>query len=579
MALPPHLADLESRLASRVDEALGEYRRTVEQRLSEMVERLSDVSRELPPPVPPSLFEGIELEALDSGPRREASRDALGTLLDAHRALDRARSQGEVLDALLDHALRWSDRAAVVLVRDEELVGWGERGFGPRGLSGRPLTQRQDVRERLVPTRGCRELDAGAAAELAAELDLEAAGEALLLPLVLRDQIAAVVWADRRESAPEAPALQLLVSLAAQRLELQALTDRAQTPTLFREVDSAAEPLPLWRPPATPVVVATPAEPAAPEEIAPVEEPQPAPEPTAPGGETLEIEAVVEPEIEAAAAPEVEELPAEAGAPQIEAPEEEAEAEAWEPIADEAPAAIEGDVVELEAQPEFEYEAEAEPAEEVAPEPAEEPATPPDMLGTVRIATPELPPAAEPAPEETTAPHRIEAAPAAQEPAEAAPSVDPTGDATVLTAPPPAAVEPPAQPAAAAAPAPEEDPMDRTSSRGGRSTQVAPPPDIDGPGLAFVAGRVQRALSGSPVHEEAKRLARLLISEIKLYNEEQVLEGRRNRDLYHRLREDIDRSRQIFDERVDPAVRAEVDYFQQELVRSLAGGDPRALGI
>jgi hypothetical protein len=106
-----------------------------------------------------------------------------------------------------------------------------------------------------------------------------------------------------------------------------------------------------------------------------------------------------------------------------------------------------------------------------------------------------------------------------------------------------------------------------------------PPADLEGPGLAFIAGRASRALPESPAHEEAKRLARLLISEIKLYNEEQVLEGRRNRDLYHRLREDIDRSRQIFDERVDAAVRGEVDYFQQELVRSLAGGDPRALGI
>jgi hypothetical protein len=94
-----------------------------------------------------------------------------------------------------------------------------------------------------------------------------------------------------------------------------------------------------------------------------------------------------------------------------------------------------------------------------------------------------------------------------------------------------------------------------------------------------MSGRAGRAFSDSPVHEEAKRLARLLISEIKLYNEEQVLEGRRNRDLYHRLREDIDRSRQIYDERVHESVRGAADYFHQELVRSLAGGDARALGM
>ena len=91
--------------------------------------------------------------------------------------------------------------------------------------------------------------------------------------------------------------------------------------------------------------------------------------------------------------------------------------------------------------------------------------------------------------------------------------------------------------------------------------------------------RTQRASGENALHEEARRLARLLVSEIKLYNEEQVEEGRRHRDLYLRLKEDIDRSRQIYDERVHDSVRGTTDYFQQELVRSLAGGDPRALGM
>ncbi len=38
------------------------------------------------------------------------------------------------------------------------------------------------------------------------------------------------------------------------------------------------------------------------------------------------------------------------------------------------------------------------------------------------------------------------------------------------------------------------------------------------------------------LHEDAKRFARLLISEIKLYNEAQVSAGRENKDLYERLR-------------------------------------------
>ena len=81
------------------------------------------------------------------------------------------------------------------------------------------------------------------------------------------------------------------------------------------------------------------------------------------------------------------------------------------------------------------------------------------------------------------------------------------------------------------------------------------------------------------LHEEARRLARLLVSEIKLYNEEQVEEEHRNRDLYERLKEDIDRSRQVYDERVEPRILRSTDYFYQELVRILAARDSRALGI
>ena len=55
--------------------------------------------------------------------------------------------------------------------------------------------------------------------------------------------------------------------------------------------------------------------------------------------------------------------------------------------------------------------------------------------------------------------------------------------------------------------------------------------------------------------------------------------GRRNRDLYQRLKEDIDRSRQLYDERVHERIRTTTDYFYQELVRNLGGGDSRALGM
>jgi len=80
------------------------------------------------------------------------------------------------------------------------------------------------------------------------------------------------------------------------------------------------------------------------------------------------------------------------------------------------------------------------------------------------------------------------------------------------------------------------------------------------------------------LHNDARRFARLLVSEIKLYNEQKVKEGREAQDLYERLREAIDRSRDMYDKRVQPPVAAKFDYFHYELVSSLAEGEENRLG-
>ncbi len=153
-------------------------------------------------------------------------------------------------------------------------------------------------------------------------------------------------------------------------------------------------------------------------------------------------------------------------------------------------------------------------------------------------------------------------------------------DSTVMLQRPAPAPTPPA-PAPPASPAPSSGGLhdDEPTVSRPRTTEVAPPADLQGPGWAFSSLRAARSTGDNALHEEARRLARLLVSEIKLYNEDQVEEGRHNRDIYHRLKDDIDRSRQIYEERVHESVRGTTDYFQQELIRSLAGGDPRALGI
>lgn len=115
--------------------------------------------------------------------------------------------------------------------------------------------------------------------------------------------------------------------------------------------------------------------------------------------------------------------------------------------------------------------------------------------------------------------------------------------------------------------------------------QAAPvvQPRVEAAAAAELAQQVVAAPQLTPEeqrrHDEARRFARLLVSEIRLYNEQAVQDGKANRDIYQRLKDDIDRSREMYEQRVPQEIRAASNYFFEELVRTLADGDPDALGL
>ncbi len=122
------------------------------------------------------------------------------------------------------------------------------------------------------------------------------------------------------------------------------------------------------------------------------------------------------------------------------------------------------------------------------------------------------------------------------------------GTGTIKPQPPPPVVSPAPPPTAAPAPAP-----------------VVPP-------VRAMTPEQQKA------HDDARRFARLVVSEIKLYNEAKVAEGRKTKDIYKCLKEDVERGRQMYNDRGAADIRDATDYFQDELVRILGGGDASALG-
>jgi hypothetical protein len=95
---------------------------------------------------------------------------------------------------------------------------------------------------------------------------------------------------------------------------------------------------------------------------------------------------------------------------------------------------------------------------------------------------------------------------------------------------------------------------------------------------ALLPGPFEHAAGGGDEEEGARRYARLLLSEIRMYNEPLVDAGRRSRDLLSRLSGEIARARRLYEARVPSSVMARSDYFDQELVRTLADGDRSLLG-
>ena len=82
-----------------------------------------------------------------------------------------------------------------------------------------------------------------------------------------------------------------------------------------------------------------------------------------------------------------------------------------------------------------------------------------------------------------------------------------------------------------------------------------------------------------PSIKKAKRVARVLVSDLKLYNEDAVVAGKKNHDLYNRLREDIDRSYKHYEERVAGLVpNNEINFFKEEIIRQLGDGDASTVG-
>lgn len=394
----------------------------------------------------------------------------------AVQAIERGRSQVDVLNSLLEQGLEFGSRAALLILRGETFSGWKGVGFSAAGGNDE-MVKRFNAAPGLIP-----ELDAVLreervvawdGANLSTRLGVPASETAVLVPMVIKDKVAAAVYVDALGDAKakfDQSAIELLVFTTGLLVDTLAIRKKIPSPSLS---DAGVSEHPAFERTSTTGPAFTAAPVAAPV-VPPPAPPTPAPAPV------------------------------------------------------KAAASIPDQPVPLRTD-----------------------------AGTVAINATQL-----------------RELMAAQRPDFNVPSADDFGSsspAAKAPAPPPPAAPAP-EPPKPAAPSPATPSMSGGEDR--PSTQYIPPASV---------GRGSSP-AGPPSddtkrHDEARRFARLLVSEIKLYNESKVEQGRKNNDLYERLKDDIDRSRQMYDERIGDDVRKVSNYFYDELVRILADGRADALGL
>lgn len=132
--------------------------------------------------------------------QREAVRSSAVRLIESVRGLDGASSLSEVLDALGGAAAREATRAAVLVLRNERLLGWKLSGFG--AADAQPKTIDLSLNEcgiaglAVTAARPISTTDSAAAAQGLGFAPLPADAVGVVVPVVVGGRVVAVVYAD-----------------------------------------------------------------------------------------------------------------------------------------------------------------------------------------------------------------------------------------------------------------------------------------------------------------------------------------------------------------------------------------------
>lgn len=523
-------AELQKRLEQACIDAAAVARREAEAKIEELTEQLEGSRQAL------TLAVSAQQSAAEATSAASAQTAGFEQLKSAIEDIDAQRTQSDTLTALVRRAAQFAPRIVFFVVKGDASIGWKATGF-ENGLNDETVrllsvpTQNQSLLREALTTFNTAIGSSASPGDNSAVLGLygsPAPETTVAVPLVVRGKAAAVLYADsgtQSESAINTAALETLLRVAGMGIELLPARRGLEPP-----VRHAGPPPQLNAP--------TAAAPAAPAVVPAV---TPAPEPA----KAVEPEQAAEPE------------------PQAQPSSAPVEPQAVEPQAVKA-GPVQDDFADSTK--------------------AEEPEVPDRITEELSKKTPAAPQQVQ---ERADAPTQFEPAPTpiAEAPTAEVPVVTPAiireqNNSAPLPPPPPA---PPAYAVqnnvAPKVEAPVVQPLFTSPSfTPPTPTFTSPAPETPRPAQPVMSLPTPTSETEQRAHNDARRFARLLVSEIKLYNAARVNEGRRSLDLYDRLKDEIDRSRKVYDKRVSPAVATRFDYFYDELVQTLAEGDTNKLG-
>ncbi|MGA7294536.1 MAG: hypothetical protein WBW85_18525, partial [Terriglobales bacterium] len=142
-------------------------------------------------------------------------------------------SQREILRALLDTSSRYAPRVGLFVVKGNHATGWQARGFAKSdamkdfALDENARAVVRAIVDRVAVTAPVSELDA----RFLREFGTPASGEGRILPLILKDKVAALVYVDSGTDAQgvlDVGALELLVMSTSAWLEVNSLRKQTQ---------------------------------------------------------------------------------------------------------------------------------------------------------------------------------------------------------------------------------------------------------------------------------------------------------------------------------------------------------------